>query len=144
MREMDMLKNEMDMLKKRMARGQLLPMAMLILGAACSTQPTAAQLPKLNAPLQVAQGEQLTISLDANPSTGFAWQLATPLDEKVVTLVSHANQPPDNSSIGASGTDVWTFKAVGPGSTAITLEYRRPWEKDVPAAERKTYSLLVR
>ena len=112
--------------------------------SACRHIPATAELPKPNAPLQIVTGEQLTIALDANPTTGFAWQLATPLDQTVVTLVNHAYQPPDDSKIGAGGTDVWTFKAIGPGSTIITLEYRRPWEKDSPAAERKTYRVVVR
>ena len=119
-------------------------MAVAVLVSACAPSPAVAQLPKPNAPLQVATGEQLTISLDANPTTGFEWRLATPLNEKVVALVGHAYQPPDNSRIGAGGTDVWTFKAVGSGSTTIILEYRRPWEKDTPATERKTYPIVVR
>ena len=118
--------------------------AVAVLVSVCSSSRAPAQLPKPNAPFQIASGEQLTISLDANPTTGFEWQLAAPLDEKVVALVKHAYQPPDNSTIGAGGTDVWTFKAVGPGSTTITLDYRRPWEKDTPAAERKTYPVVVR
>jgi inhibitor of cysteine peptidase len=123
----------------------LLPMALL--ATACAQQPApppAAHLPKLNGPLEVAKGDPLTITLDANPTTGFQWQLAQPLDEKVLKLVTHAFQRPATSGVGAGGTDVWTFKAIGAGSTAIVLEYRRPWEKDVPAAERKTFPVVVR
>lgn len=117
--------------------------SLLLVASACH-HVTMAQLPHPNGPLEVASGEQLTITLDANPTTGFQWQLAAPLDEKVLTLVGTAYQRADPARIGTGGTDVWTFKAVGKGNAAIVLEYRRPWEKDMPAAERKTYSVVVR
>lgn len=116
----------------------------ILIATACAQPPPTVHLPHPNEPLEVGKGEQLSFTLDANPTTGFTWQLAAPLDETVIALVSHDYQPPDTSRVGAGGTDVWTFKAVGTGRTTITLEYRRPWEKDVPPADRKTYSVVVR
>lgn len=119
-------------------------LTLALLATACSQQPPTTRLPSLNGPLVVAKGAPLTIALDANPTTGFQWQLAAPLDEQVITLVGHTSERPDTTRMGAGRTDVWTFKAVGPGSSTIVLEYRRPWEKDVPAAERKTFPVVVR
>jgi inhibitor of cysteine peptidase len=127
----------------RSAARPLLPLLAIVV-AACAHQPPAVQMPGPNRALEVAQGEQLTITLDANPTTGFQWQLAAPLDEKVITLVGNEHQRAGTAGIGAGGTDVWTFKAVGTGSATIVLEYRRPWEKDVPAAERKRFAVVVR
>ena len=124
----------------------LRPLGLLavVVVAACSAPSPTVQLPRVNGPLQVVKGEQLTISLEANPTTGFAWELAAPLDTKVVALVSHDYQRSDAARVGAGGTDVWVFKAIGAGSTTIALEYRRPWEKDSPPADRKTYPIVVR
>jgi inhibitor of cysteine peptidase len=115
-----------------------------VLAIACGRQIQMTHIPKPNGPLEIVKDEQLTVALDANPTTGFQWQLAAPLDERVIKVVKHEYQGPDTSRMGAGGTDVWTFKAVGAGNTTIVLEYRRPWEKDVPAADRKTFPVLVR
>lgn len=116
--------------------------SLVLLVTACHSS-AVVRMPHPGGPLEVAKGEQLTITLDANPTTGFEWQLATPLNEKVVTQVGHEYQRSDTAAVGAGGSDVWTFKAVGTGSTTIVLEYRRPWEKDMPDVERKTFSVVV-
>ena len=120
------------------------PLLLALLLTACAPQPPAVHLPELDGTLELAKGQPLTIRLDANPTTGFQWQLAASLDEKVIALVGDDYQRTDTSRVGAGGTDVWTFKAVGTGRTTIVLEYRRPWEKDVPPAERKTFPVIVR
>jgi inhibitor of cysteine peptidase len=120
------------------------PLILALLMTSCVHQPPAAHIPEPNGALEVAKGHQLTITLDANPTTGFEWQLAAPLEEKVIALVGDRHQQPDTSRVGAGGTDVWTFKAVGTGSTTIVLEYRRPWEKGQLPAERKTFPVVVR
>ena len=125
-------------------RSVRLVLLLLALVASACHHPPVARIPSLNGPLEIGKGEPLTITLDANPTTGFEWQLAAPLDAKVMKLIGHDFRPSDTSRVGSGGTDVWTFKAIGTGSTTITLEYRRPWEKDVPPAGRKTFPVVVR
>ena len=126
-----------------MLRVRLVLLLLALVAGACH-HPPVARIPSPNGPLEIGKGEPLTITLDANPTTGFEWQLAAPLDDKVMKLIGHTFRPTDSAREGAGGTDVWTFKAIGTGSTTIMLEYRRPWEKDVPPAAHKTFPVVVR
>lgn len=98
-----------------------------------------------NVPIEVNVGDEFNIVLDANATTGYSWSLAKPLDKEVVTLVSndYLIPHPDKNIVGQGGKSQWKFKAIGAGKALITLEYKRSWEKDKPATEKKTYFLLV-
>jgi predicted secreted protein len=45
--------------------------------------------------------------------------------------------------VGAGGSEIWTFKAVGRGRTVVRLKCVRPWEQDVPPVEIAEYEILV-
>jgi inhibitor of cysteine peptidase len=94
-------------------------------------------------PIEVRVGEEFVIILKANPTTGYQWQLAQPLDEGKVELVGSEYKAPEGDRVGAGGTEVWTFKAVGAGKTTIALEYVRPWEKDAPPAETRAFTVVI-
>ena len=72
-----------------------------------------------------------------------AWQLAKPLDEKIVQLVGSEYSPSRTDLVGAGGEEKWTFLAVKKGTTRISRKYVRPWEKDEPPAEEKTFLIRV-
>lgn len=95
-------------------------------------------------PLTVSPGEKFVIELPANRTTGFSWQIAKPLDEKVVKLVESKYLPVKSGVVGAPGKEVWTFTAVAPGQSTISLVYSRPWEKGKPPGQEKTYTVIVR
>jgi inhibitor of cysteine peptidase len=100
--------------------------------------------PGQDEPLVVAVGREFTITLESNPSTGYQWQLAKPLDGEIVKRVGSEYQAPETKLLGAPGKEVWTFKGVGPGSTAIELNYLRPWEKNMPPVASRTFRVVVR
>ncbi len=88
---------------------------------AFSGQPTVTDPDK---PIEVMAGTDFTIVVEANPSTGLHWEVAVELDTKVVEYV-WKEFIAKGSAPGSSGWDVWTFKAVAPGKTIITLgDYR--------------------
>ena len=90
-------------------------------------------------------GQKFTVILESNPTTGFRWQLAKPLDESIVkiidsefrTLATKFPPPP-----GTGGIEIWTFEAVAVGSTEIAMEYVRPWE-DAPPAKKQTFVVIA-
>lgn len=96
------------------------------------------------AALEVTAGQTFTITLAANPSTGYQWGLAEPLDEATVRLVGSEYLPPASSRPGAGGTEVWTFSGVRRGTARIVLGYARPWEHDLPSQETREYLVTVR
>jgi inhibitor of cysteine peptidase len=93
--------------------------------------------------LNVAVGQEFTVTLASNATTGYHWELAAPLDEAVVKLVNSEYQTPETSALGAPGQEIWTFQAVGKGQTVIDLKYVRPWEKDVAPVETASYGVAV-
>lgn len=80
--------------------------------------------------IEVEKGDEFAIVLESNPTTGYAWELAEPLDEEIIHLVKTEFEEPDVELLGASGEEKWTFKAEGLGDTSITLSYVRPWEEE--------------
>ena len=82
--------------------------------------------------VSVPSGETITVSLEANPSTGFAWSFPVTAG---VTLVEERFEEPVTTAVGAPGRTVFEFTIDEPGTFTLRLEYRRPWEPDSPAEE---------
>jgi inhibitor of cysteine peptidase len=79
--------------------------------------------------VQVKSGEEFVLVLGSNPTTGFTWRLAVPVDEKVVHFVRSEYKPdPSDGRVGVGGKDHWTFKAIAAGSTVISFQYQRSSE----------------
>lgn len=129
--------------------------AILFLSAGCSAQSASDAKPG-PAAYVAAPGERFDIRLEANPSTGYQWEIGTPLDDKIVRLVGSDFQRGPTASpsasaadgaaplVGQGGIETWRFEAVAHGRTTIELIYRRPWEKDVAPARRAVYAVEVR
>ena len=85
-------------------------------------------------------GETLTIELESNPGTGYAWSVVE-IDESILIQDGESvyNEPSEPGI--ASGTETMRFKAIGSGKTTLKLGYRRAWETNVLPIE--TYELEV-
>ncbi|MCX5906628.1 MAG: protease inhibitor I42 family protein [Deltaproteobacteria bacterium] len=97
-----------------------------------------------NEPRIVVVGQEFTFTLESNPSTGYQWQLARPLDEAIIMLIRSEYQQPESKLLGAPGKEVWTFKGMGPGKATIDLNYVRPWEKNIPPVASRSFAIQVR
>ncbi len=75
-------------------------------------------------------GQEFTISLDSNPTTGYEWNLVSSLPSWL-ELVRHEYTPTHPNIIGGAGLEEWTFKATNTGSTTLVFYYRRAWETGV-------------
>ncbi|MBI5522000.1 MAG: protease inhibitor I42 family protein [Desulfarculus sp.] len=92
-------------------------------------------------------GQVWELALPANPTTGYAWTLAQPPDGAVLALESQDFHPARRATpdlVGAGGTQVFLFRAVGPGATQLEAVYARPWERDQPPALRQRHAVSVR
>jgi predicted secreted protein len=87
-------------------------------------------------------GKTFTISLEANPASGFSWWLAVPLNVDILKYVSNVYQPL-SGKIAAPGNDVWTFEAVGKGTTEIVFEYVRPFQTGASSAKKSHFWVEV-
>ena len=89
-------------------------------------------------------GCRFAVRMRSNPTTGYGWQLAKPLDEKIVVLVTNDYIHSASRLVGAGGHEVWVFKTVGRGQVEIALKYVRPWEKDRPPAGTNVFKVVVK
>jgi inhibitor of cysteine peptidase len=95
-------------------------------------------------PVSLKVGAMLEVRLDANHTTGYSW-IAGPVADPVLVRqgVAKYEEHAAEGKAGVGGVEVWRFKAVKAGKQALQFEYRRPWEKSVPAAKTVTYSVTV-
>jgi inhibitor of cysteine peptidase len=94
-------------------------------------------------PVDVKVDDKFTISLEANPSTGYSWELTGPLDDKVVVQLGSDHQPGQGTGVGVPGQQLFRFQAVGQGTATIDLQYVRPWETSVPPAKTSEFTVNV-
>jgi len=82
--------------------------------------------------VEVAVGDSLIVTLCSNPTTGFLWSESAQIgDRTVLQQTDHKFEAPKTTEPpieGAPGKEVWTFKALNPGTSTISMEYSRPWE----------------
>ncbi len=102
---------------------------------------TASNVTQGNAAL-VSQGQNFTIQLQANPSTGVDWQPS--YDNSTFTLVNRAFAGSVSTSavtiVGASGTDLFTFQGIKPGTSVITFNSVGPENETTTST---TYTVVV-
>lgn len=118
----------------------LLP-CLLILG--CGEGPVIKKVGEVNL-IEVKVGAEFIIPVYANPSTGYAWQLAKPLDEQFLQLVGNEYLTEDTTLIGAGCEQEWTFKALKPGKALISLQYLRNWEKGVAPVKIEEFQVSIK
>ena len=94
--------------------------------------------------IEVKAGAEFVIPVYANPSTGYVWQLAKPIDPQFLQLVGTEYLTEDTTLVGAGCEQEWTFKALKPGKTSVSLQYLRPWEKDVAPANVTEFEVSIK
>jgi inhibitor of cysteine peptidase len=91
--------------------------------------------------VQLNKGQTLAVTLEGNPTTGYSWEVAESLDEKVLRQVGEAEFKAESEALGAGGVQILRFEAVNAGQTTLNLVYHRSWEEGVEPLE--TYSLQI-
>ncbi|MFH1800464.1 MAG: protease inhibitor I42 family protein [Candidatus Omnitrophota bacterium] len=93
-------------------------------------------------PIKVPPGEEFSIVLGSNPSTGFLWKMTLPEEQRTVKLLGSDHVTSQEVMPGVPGEDVYRFKAMIPGETKADFVYKRPWETKT-APTRKIFTILV-
>lgn len=77
-------------------------------------------------------GEDFTIRLEGNPSTGYNWDFQTGFDTNLVKFIKSetVSTSKDENIVGAPSIFSWSFTALKEGKTEATLVYKRQWETD--------------
>jgi inhibitor of cysteine peptidase len=119
-------------------------MGLLILTTGCGQQKLALTAADNGSQVEVAVGQQILVTLDGNPSTGYSWDvkdLETSLLEQVGEAKFESSAP---SLVGSGGTQTLTFKALQAGTTTLTLVYHRPWETEVEPIDTFSVTVVIR
>ena len=93
----------------------------------------------------VRKGETFTVELDANPTTGYLWDMR--LKAGKATLVSQeytSSAPAGSMVIGGGGVETFVFRAEETGRIELEAEYTRPWEKNAKPAATQRFDITVR
>ncbi len=110
-------------------------------------QPAAGEVTATaSGPVALQVGQVLVVTLPSNPSTGYSWTISTAPDGAVLTQngeLTYAATNPDVVMPGSGGTETVRFTATTAGTTMIVLDYRRPWETDVPPVDTVTIDITV-
>ncbi|MDY6916892.1 MAG: protease inhibitor I42 family protein [Chloroflexota bacterium] len=87
-------------------------------------------------------GDKLRLELCSNQTTGYQWDYEF-TTQNVVKEEDHDFQEPEEGVVGAAGVELWTFEAVGEGTTDIQMEYSQAWEGGSEAEWTYTVTVTV-
>ena len=94
---------------------------------------------------QLKVGEEMAITLESNPSTGYGWFARSSNPDVIAQSGDSQYQEPQSSTgtpaLGAAGTETLSFLAISSGTATLTLDYKRGWETNV--APEKTITITV-
>lgn len=97
-------------------------------------------------PIEVTVGDNVAITIESNRSTGYEWQLVSPMDEKFVKFISSEYVAAESKTdmVGIPGKEVWIFKTVEPGKVIISLKYIRPFEKNPQPINKADFTVIIK
>ncbi len=94
--------------------------------------------------VEVKKGQEFTIKLTSNASTGYSWAVDDAYDKNVVTKVSNSYKAAKTDRSGAPGEELWVFKGKNTGSTKLSFKYAQPWEGSTGQVSTKTFNVTVK
>lgn len=102
-------------------------MPAVVLTVDCAALESADPGGPLERDVELSVGQTLDVTLCSNASTGFAWEPPVWSGDQSVELLEVADDPPATALPGAAGTQVFTFRGTGAGTTLIEFIYSQPW-----------------
>ena len=110
--------------------------------------PTAVRIDErsADAPITLARNQTLVVTLEANITTGYRWEAVPGFAPVLGELPTpdYFARPSATPVAGAPGDMTFRFRAESPGTTALELAYRRPFEPAVAPAKTIRYDVIVR
>ena len=84
--------------------------------------------------VDAAVGDTIVVSLDANATTGYTWEL-TPGDTFAIVSSEYVADPNPDELAGKGGTQVVTLNVTKAGTSDLTGMYRQAWNSPSPNAQ---------
>ena len=86
-------------------------------------------------------GQVLIVSLQANPTTGYSWEVTQGAEALRQIGETEFSTPTDR--VGAGGIQTIRFEAVKASDVAFQMVYRRPWGKGVEPIQTFAVELTI-
>lgn len=90
--------------------------------------------------LTMAIGETVSVSLAANPTTGYEWNVTNTSGLAIINETYVIDAHPEGM-VGVGGVQEWILEAVEAGNQTFSAVYMRSFEE--PTGEEDTYTLDV-
>ncbi|MCE1116487.1 MULTISPECIES: protease inhibitor I42 family protein [Pseudomonas] len=117
----------------------------LALLSACAQQPqrTVELDAESECPTRLQVGQNMTLTLPSNPTTGYRWLLQNPAPEILRALGPEVYSSPEQAGIvGSGGLSTWRFQAKAAGEGHLILVYQQPWAPEVRPVQ--TFDCAIR
>jgi copper homeostasis protein (lipoprotein) len=92
--------------------------------------------------IEVDPGQRVFVVLGANRTTGREWELET--SGSPLIRLGDPVYAQGATLLGGGGTTLWFFAAKAKGRQELRFDYRRPSQRDSPAAKTVSYTVSVR
>lgn len=87
-------------------------------------------------------GENFTLNLTENPSTGYAWELNVTAGLNI-TSDNYTQNPAPEGMTGVSGVHSWIIEAIAAGDQQVNGIYKRAWENTTGTEQNFTLGVEV-
>lgn len=111
----------------------------ILLLAGCAASSSSAVYTDPDKTIRVNVGQEFTISLEANPTTGYTWDALSPASW--LQMVEKSYKADEPVLVGSGGVENFRFKALGQGKTVVNFVYKRSWE--TTSLEQKSFTVEV-
>jgi predicted secreted protein len=89
-------------------------------------------------------GDEHPVRLKGLGTAGYRWMPRVEGDEGIAEVAETGLAEPADRRIGTSADELFTIRALRPGTAVVRFEQRRPFEpKDVPPVEERTMEIRV-
>lgn len=114
---------------KRKVFGHSLTLLLLLL-----IQSVLAQMPPL----------PMTVVLDENPTTGYAWRYMANAEGILNEVSNNYEQDADiEGKAGTGGKRIWVFEGIAPGDVLLYFAYSRPFEETAAPKRKVAFAISV-
>lgn len=123
------------------------PLACLLL-AATMMETAVAGAAAADQTLKLAVGQEATIALEENPSTGYRWVVdpKASVNSSILRITDRgfSQNAGGKRLLGAPGIHRWSIEATSAGSASVTFVYGRSWEATFVRSHQVMIQALAR
>lgn len=89
--------------------------------------------------MKVSLNKEFKLSLEANPTTGYTWEVEFGKD--FLRLKEKIFEPYPSKALGIGGKEEFIFIPIKTGETNIIMRYKRAWEEK--AIDEKNFRIII-